>query len=50
MQFKSAWRTLEGVMPFQVSTRPALHIGAVRVSVFINPSFQILQFGHSIIY
>jgi len=36
MQFKSVWRTEVGVMHFQVRTRPALHIGAVSVSVFFN--------------
>jgi len=30
MQFISVWRTGVGVMLFQVRTRPALHIGAVR--------------------
>ena len=36
MQFKSVWRTGVGVMPVQVSARPALHIGAVIASFFIH--------------
>lgn len=36
MQFISVWRTGVGVMPFQVRTRPALHIGAVIVSLFLS--------------